>query len=93
VDDPAYAVKRNSSNIDMRVDITASACVHASTTKADQTSAVHCGTSYATPMVTGLLAAMLSINPELKPEQLRMLRMRPANTPSRPCRRRPWMST
>ncbi|OQR36783.1 peptidase S8 and S53 subtilisin kexin sedolisin [Pseudomonas sp. Bc-h] len=78
VDNPAYAVKRNSSNIDMRVDITASACVHASTTKADQTGAVHCGTSYATPMVTGLLAAMLSINPELKPEQLRMLLRRSA---------------
>jgi hypothetical protein len=34
---------------------------------------VHCGTSYATLMVAALLAAMLSINPELKPEQLRML--------------------
>lgn len=78
VDDPAYAVKRNTSNIDMRVDITASACVHASTARADQTGAVHCGTSYATPMVTGLLAAMLSINPQLKPEQLRMLLRRSA---------------
>ncbi|AEV63159.1 S8/S53 family peptidase [Pseudomonas ogarae] len=80
VDDPAYAVKRSSSNIDMRVDITAAACAHASTTNAGQQGAVHCGTSYATPMVAGLLAAMLSINPHLQPEQLRMLLRRSAMT-------------
>lgn len=78
VDAPTYAVKRSSSNIDMRVDITAAACVHASTVKSGETGAVHCGTSYATPMVTGLLAAMLSINPQLTPEQLRMLLRRSA---------------
>nr|WP_296187582.1 S8/S53 family peptidase [Pseudomonas sp. UBA1879] len=80
VDNPAYAVKRSSSNIDRRVDITAAACVHASTPLADQVGAVHCGTSYATPMVSALLAAMLSINPDLKPEQLRMLLRRSALT-------------
>ncbi|OOG86166.1 peptidase S8 and S53 subtilisin kexin sedolisin [Pseudomonas sp. A25(2017)] len=80
VDDPAYAVKRASSNIDMRVDITAAACTHASTANAGQDSAVHCGTSYATPMVAGLLAAMLSINPQLQPEQLRTLLRRSAMT-------------
>jgi subtilisin family serine protease len=80
VDDPAYAVKRDSSNVDMRVDITAAACTHASTVNAGEDGAVHCGTSYATPMVTGLLAAMLSINPQLHPEQLRMLLRRSAMT-------------
>jgi hypothetical protein len=80
VDDPGYAVKRSSSNIDMRVDITAAACTHASTVNAGEDGAVHCGTSYATPMVTGLLAAMLSINPQLQPEQLRMLLRRSAMT-------------
>lgn len=78
VEDPAYAVTRSSSNVDMRVDITAAACAHASTATAGEEGAVHCGTSYATPMVAGLLAAMLSINPQLEPEQLRTLLRRSA---------------
>ena len=80
IDDPSYVVKRNSSNVDMRVDITAAACAQASTHEVDVTGDVHCGTSYATPLVTGVVAAMLSINPDLQPEQVRMLLRRSAMT-------------
>lgn len=80
IDDPDYVIKRSSSNIDMRVDITASACARASTLKEDEEGESHCGTSYATPMVTGVIAAMLSINPRLQPDQLRMLLRRSAMT-------------
>ncbi|TBV05465.1 S8/S53 family peptidase [Phytopseudomonas dryadis] len=80
VDDPAYVNKRSASNIDTRVDITAAACVRASSASEEQRGSVHCGTSYATPLVSGVVAAMLSINPELQPEQLRMLLRRSAMT-------------
>jgi len=80
VDDPDYANARGSSNIDMRVDITAAACAHSSTSTSGVEGEVHCGTSYSTPLVTGVIAAMLSINPTLTPEQLRMLLRRSAMT-------------
>ena len=80
VDDPQYAIRRKASNIDMRVDITAAACVQGSTPTPHEKGTEHCGTSYATPLVAGLLAAMLSINPDLEPSQLRMLLRRSAMT-------------
>lgn len=80
VEHPDYVTKRPSSNIDMRVDITASACTRAATLEPGKRGEVHCGTSYATPMVTGIVGAMLSINPALAPEQLRELLRRSALT-------------
>lgn len=80
LDDPDYATRREASNSDMRVDITAAACTAGSTPLAEQAGPVHCGTSYATPLVASVLAAMLSINPELQPDQLRMLLRRSAMT-------------
>ncbi|WGI26227.1 S8/S53 family peptidase [Halomonas alkaliantarctica] len=80
VDDPRYVVKRNASNIDMRVDITAAACVRGSSLVEGEQGEAHCGTSYATPLVASLLAAMMSIEPELTPAQLRMLLRRSAMT-------------
>lgn len=80
VDDPDFVMKRGASNIDMRVDITAAACVHSSVLKINEEGEKHCGTSYATPLVASLVAAMLSINPDLEPEQIRILLRRSAMT-------------
>lgn len=80
VDAPSYVIKRNSSNSDSRVDIMAAACARASTLLSGEQGAVHCGTSYATPMVAALVAAQMSINSELHPDQLRMLLRRSAMT-------------
>ncbi|ATH77945.1 peptidase S8 and S53 subtilisin kexin sedolisin [Vreelandella venusta] len=80
VEDPRYAQKRDASNIDMRVDITAAACVRGSSLQEDEQGPAHCGTSYATPLVAGLVAAMMSIDPALTPAQLRMLIRRSAMT-------------
>lgn len=80
VEHPDYVTKRPSSNVDMRVDITASACTRAATLQEGKRGDVHCGTSYATPMVTGIVGAMLSINPALGPEQVRELLRRSALT-------------
>lgn len=78
--DPEFVRKRDSSNLDSRVDISASACSWGATRKKDDKSEMHCGTSYATPLVTATVAAMLSINPSLTPEQIRILLRRSAMT-------------
>ena len=75
VEDPRHVRKRHSSNIDMRVDISAAACIRP--VAADRP---HCGTSYATPLVTATVATMLAINPALTPQQVRMLLRRSALT-------------
>lgn len=80
VEHPDYVKKRRSSNVDMRVDITAAACTRAATRDGKVPGEVHCGTSYATPLVAGAVASMLSVNPRLEPEQVRELLRRSAMT-------------
>ena len=73
-----YAVRRASSNLDLRVDIAASACTQGVEGESAETGSTHCGTSFAAPLVTGIVAAMLSINPKLTPWQVRELLRRSA---------------
>lgn len=80
VEHPEYVTRRPSSNLDQRVDITASACTRAATLEKGQRGDIHCGTSYATPMVAGVVGAILSINPSLEPAQVRELLRRSAMT-------------
>jgi len=80
VDHPEYVTRRPSSNLDQRVDITASACTRAATLEKGKRGDIHCGTSYATPMVAGVVGAILSINPSLEPSQVRELLRRSAMT-------------
>ena len=80
VDHPEYVTRRSSSNLDQRVDITASACTRAATLEQGKRGDIHCGTSYATPMVAGVVGAILSVNPSLEPAQVRELLRRSAMT-------------
>ncbi|MEX2126505.1 MAG: S8/S53 family peptidase [Woeseia sp.] len=77
---PDYAEQRGTSNIDARVDITAAACVAGSVAAQDDVAELHCGTSYATALVSGLVTAMLTINTELMPDEIREL-LRRASMP------------
>ncbi len=70
---PGYAEQRGASNIDARVGITAAACVSGSVSRTGKTGELRCGTSYATALGSGLVTAMLTINPDLEPDQLREL--------------------
>ncbi|MBJ9973839.1 S8 family serine peptidase [Pseudomonas sp. S75] len=71
----ARAVRwRDNSNRGQRLDIVAAACPHASASTAPKVGrGGGCGTSYAAALVTGTVAAMLSVDPHLKPEQVRRL--------------------
>ncbi len=80
VDHPDFAEPRGTSNIDARVDITAAACVSGSVEAIGETAELHCGTSYATALVSGLVTAMLTINPDLMPDEIREL-LRRASMP------------
>ncbi|HWM29071.1 MAG TPA: S8/S53 family peptidase [Woeseiaceae bacterium] len=73
VDHPDFAEPRGSSNIDARVDITAAGCVAGAVASAGEIAEMHCGTSYATVLVSGLVVAMLTINPALMPEEIHEL--------------------
>lgn len=69
-----FVILRSGSNIGPQVDISAAACPNpprSTVPKAGRGSG--CGTSYAAAMVTGVVAAMLSINPDLKPKQIKAL--------------------
>ena len=79
VDDPAYAVKRSTSNVDMRVDVTAAACTHASTLERDAgRGALRHLLCHADGRRHGRRHAFL--NPRLRPEEIRMLLRRSAMT-------------
>jgi subtilisin family serine protease len=78
VEDPRFAKRRATSNLGRRIDVTAAACVESSPAAAGAAPQVHCGTSYATALVTGLAAAMLSIDPALSPRDVRTLLRRSA---------------
>jgi hypothetical protein len=77
VEDPRFAKRRATSNLGRRIDVTAAACAATAST-ASEPAQVHCGTSYATALVTGLVAAMLSIDPALSPAEVRALLRRSA---------------
>jgi len=72
--DARYVVRRGSSNVGPRIDINAASCPNPPrSTQAKTGRGAGCGTSYAAALVTGMVAAMLSIDPELKPKQIRAL--------------------
>jgi subtilisin family serine protease len=77
VEDPRYARRRASSNLGRRIDVTAAGCAEGSVADGGRP-AVHCGTSYATALVTGLVAAMWTIDPALSPRDIRTLLRRSA---------------
>lgn len=74
VTDPRFAVPRRSSNVGPRIDISAAACLNPSRPTVTRIGrGGGCGTSYAAALVTGVVAAMISINPDLTPQQIKHL--------------------
>ena len=79
VEDPRFVVRRGNSNLGPRVDITAAACPRAPQTTATRPGRDSgCGTSYSAALVTAVAAAMLSIDPDLQPAQIKALLRRSA---------------
>ncbi|MCU0125676.1 S8/S53 family peptidase [Pseudomonas vlassakiae] len=74
VADPRFATPRRSSNVGARIDISAAACPNPPRSTLPRAGrGGGCGTSYAAALVTGVAAAMVSINPELTPKQIKRL--------------------
>ncbi|WP_236409724.1 S8/S53 family peptidase [Pseudomonas sp. S31] len=79
VEDARFVVRRGNSNLGPRVDITAAACPRPPQTTAPRAgSGGGCGTSYSAALVTAVAAAMVSINPDLQPAQIKALLRRSA---------------
>lgn len=72
--DPLFAAPRRTSNVGPRIDISAAACPDPPRSTMPRTGrGGGCGTSYAAALVTGVVAAMISINPHLSPRQVKHL--------------------
>lgn len=79
VDDARFVMPRGKSNVGPRIDITAAACPRPPVTTAPQLGrGSGCGTSYAAALVTAVVAAMLAVNPDLHPTQIKTLLQRSA---------------
>lgn len=78
--DPDHVVRRGASSLGMRVDISAAACMRGTSLEPDARGDRRCGTSFSTPLVASLIAAILSVDPDLQPAELRSLLRRTSLT-------------
>lgn len=79
VEDPRFVVRRGNSNLGRQVDITAAACPRPpKSTVARPGGGGGCGTSYAAALVSAAVTAIVSINPDLQPAQIKALLRRSA---------------
>ncbi|WP_192938651.1 S8 family serine peptidase [Pseudomonas putida] len=73
VEDARFVVRRGNSNLGPRVDITAAACPRPPLTAAPEVGrGGGCGTSYSAALVSAAVAAVVSINPDLQPAQIKL---------------------